>query len=68
MIRRLMRPLMLVTALGLANGALLLVPVPARATSGCETVDGGCSGKCIDGTRQDCFACSGLCWVCGESC
>jgi hypothetical protein len=27
-----------------------------------------CSGECVNGTRTNCFCCSGLCWRCGDSC
>lgn len=39
--------------------------------SSCSPDDGDsddCSGECEGGERTDCFACSGMCWVCGDSC
>jgi hypothetical protein len=57
------------------NFGLFATATPAYAASGCEVqlqstmgIMGGCSGRCIDGTRQNCFACAGLCWVCGDDC
>lgn len=60
--------LLLAATLIAANvGMLALSPAPVVADE-CSAGEYKCSGECINGTRVNCFWCSGLCWECGDDC